>query len=367
MIDVALVGTLPDADATDHRGPERTTIGLANALNEIGVDVTVVADEGDPDAVDVEAHVLRDGDPPGIGRMLRFNRDIYRRGLLADADIVHTWRPCYRADVMSWHGIGMEPEIGREFAGTFDRRRLVGAKIHRAAKRLTARRAQTSVVTAPGNYRYAARYNVPVDDMVPVGVEERFRQPDTYNGDIDVLSVSRIEQRKQPQFVDTHTPDGYDTAIVGGATDEGLAESLSDRWVGRVEDDDLLAYYRRAGVFVLPSFFEPFGLTAAEAMAAETPVVVSDRAAIAPWVREYGLGTVYEYGDVESYHNALTTAFESRERYATNAAAFVERRLRWTEIAERYAQRYRRIDALASQPTESLDLFDFPELERDSR
>ncbi len=53
----------------------------------------------------------------------------------------------------------------------------------------------------------------------------------------------------------------------------GIAESV--HIVGYVEDEVLPLYYREAELFALPSLFEPFGMTALEAMACATPVVAS--------------------------------------------------------------------------------------------
>ena len=48
------------------------------------------------------------------------------------------------------------------------------------------------------------------------------------------------------------------------------------RWIGFVDEEDKPALYRLADVFVCPSLYEGFGLTALEAMKSGTPVVASN-------------------------------------------------------------------------------------------
>lgn len=72
---------------------------------------------------------------------------------------------------------------------------------------------------------------------------------------------------------------GWDAADV---TRELARSGMSARThlIGYVSDEQLRALYSRAAIYVHPSFYEGFGLTVLEAMAARTPVVTSDRTSL---------------------------------------------------------------------------------------
>jgi len=61
------------------------------------------------------------------------------------------------------------------------------------------------------------------------------------------------------------------------------------RFLDAVPNADLPALYNGASLLALPSFYEGFGLTALEAMACGTPVVISDRGALPEVVGEAGV------------------------------------------------------------------------------
>lgn len=73
--------------------------------------------------------------------------------------------------------------------------------------------------------------------------------------------------------------------LVGGANPRNFAaidriEDESIRWLGRVDDAELIRQYRGAEAFLFPSLYEGFGLPPLEAMACGCPVLLSDRASL---------------------------------------------------------------------------------------
>lgn len=149
------------------------------------------------------------------------------------------------------------------------------------------------------------QYGLPADRVHVVynGVDERFFAPaQDDNATLDryglphayLLCVSRFDPHKNilrlleayRQCVDAH-PATEPLVFVGGRhlpdyskkVDTAIdALNLQDRVVVApfIDDQDLPAVYRQASLMVFPSLYEGFGLPAIEALAAGTPLVVSD-------------------------------------------------------------------------------------------
>ncbi|WP_028637482.1 glycosyltransferase family 4 protein [Nocardioides sp. URHA0032] len=95
------------------------------------------------------------------------------------------------------------------------------------------------------------------------------------------------------------------------AAELGVADLVA--WHGRVAHHELPAYYRRAGVTVLPSLTESesFGMTLAEALACGCPVVGSDVGGIPFVVRDGVDGRLVPPGDPAALADALAGALTS--------------------------------------------------------
>jgi mannosylfructose-phosphate synthase len=120
-----------------------------------------------------------------------------------------------------------------------------------------------------------------------------------------------------------------------------LAESLgiADRVVFRdfIPDDELPDFYRMADVFALSSRYEPFGMTAIEAMACGTPAVITTEGGLWEQVT-WGLEALYANPfDPEAYGHAICMVLQN-PRVADQLALYGSKKARadftWNGIAQ---------------------------------
>lgn len=137
-----------------------------------------------------------------------------------------------------------------------------------------------------------------------------------------VLFLGRVVSKKSPDllldaFSRWHGNPGNKNSVLviaGPAEGDGFLARLktmtqqlnlgeSVRFVGPLYEDAKWQAFRDADVFVLPSQNENFGNTAAESAACGTPVIVTDRCGVAPFVGKAGLVVPH---DARAIEEALT-------------------------------------------------------------
>ncbi|MBW4562690.1 MAG: hormogonium polysaccharide biosynthesis glycosyltransferase HpsP [Mojavia pulchra JT2-VF2] len=100
-----------------------------------------------------------------------------------------------------------------------------------------------------------------------------------------------------------------------------------------------------ADLFVLPSYYENFGIAVAEAMVAGTPVVISDQVHICHQVSESQSGWVGAT-DVQALVNLLQEALQNpqeRQRRGLNAQKYALQHYSWNAIARQTISAYKQI------------------------
>jgi glycogen(starch) synthase len=195
--------------------------------------------------------------------------------------------------------------------------------------------------------------------LVPGNEVSALRERITPDGEHLVLYAGRLEYEKGVQTLlravrklrDRGLP--VRLLIAGEGTYAGslreLARSLriarAVDFTGFLDRADLVRHYRVADVAVTPSIYEPFGIVALEAMAAGTPLVVSDTGGLGELVEHERSGLKVAPQDVGALTDALTRVLGDRD-WARGMAVVghnqLERRFSWDAITSRTVETYER-------------------------
>ncbi len=120
------------------------------------------------------------------------------------------------------------------------------------------------------------------------------------------------------------------------AADLGVADAVD--WRGYVADEELADYYRAPGVFALPSRYEPFGMTAVEAMSSGTPTVLTTRGGLFEQVEFGRHALIADPTRPEEFAAMVNMPMQHpwlREKLMVEGARFARRTFGWTGIARR--------------------------------
>jgi glycogen(starch) synthase len=137
---------------------------------------------------------------------------------------------------------------------------------------------------------------------------------------------------------------GYRQHLIDQAHALGIGPQVL--FTGFIPDDALLRLYKVADVACFPSLYEPFGIVALEAMAAHTPVVVSDSGGLPEVVQADVTGTVtwlnnpdsLAWGLLRVLHNPVFAHEMADRAYDRVKAVF-----NWNRIAEETRDVYKRV------------------------
>ncbi len=115
---------------------------------------------------------------------------------------------------------------------------------------------------------------------------------------------------------------------------------------GPLEHRDLARLYKTAAVTVVPSFYESFGLVAAEAMSCGCPVIASDVGGLGEIVVHGQTGLTFPPGDHGRLRESLVRVLSDpplAARLGTTAAQRAARRFNWDNIGRQTAALYERL------------------------
>jgi len=210
-------------------------------------------------------------------------------------------------------------------------------------------------------------------EIIPPGVDiHRYTLPtgedleiDTHTPERFILCLSRIDTNKghdlllnayaliKERFKDV------DLVIAGGSPNpkprelgvfammdeiiqkKGMGDRVSK--IGYVPDELMKPLYQQSMLFVLPSLFEPFGMTTQEAMACGKAVVASKFGGIRNVITHDVDGMLVDAANPQEFADALTKLLEDdekRDKMGRAARELIEKEFSWEAIAERFLDFY---------------------------
>jgi len=212
------------------------------------------------------------------------------------------------------------------------------------------------VVIPPGVDIHAFRPLQPGDERVQTGLPERYifclSRIDANKGHDLLLHAFDIVRRSVPEVHlviggGSREPEQRETAVLDTMKRIIAEKDMGSRvtLTGYVPDEYLVPYYQQAEFFVLPSIFEPFGMTAQEAMACGRAVVASKLGGIRDVIVSGENGLLVDPRDPEEFAAAMTSLITDphlRDSVGKRGRQTISEGYSWEAIAGRFLDFYRR-------------------------
>ncbi len=171
-----------------------------------------------------------------------------------------------------------------------------------------------------------------------------------------LLTVGTVEPRKNLTFLielfEQMTNYDGDLLIAGGLgwryepilqRIQASPRAKNIRRIGYIPDEDLPALYANADAFLLPSFYEGFGLPPLEAMACETPVIASSGGSLREVLQDGAI--VLDCYDIDLWREAVTNILSnnSARNDLIQRGSRVASQYTWAQTAAQTLDVYRNI------------------------
>lgn len=372
-----------------YGGPSQMVRGFAAGLAAAGAEVTIATTDsnGDVDETPLDVPLGEPRDEGGYRviyfRCAPFRRYKFSTGLLqwlwhhaGDYDIAHIhalFSPISSAaaTVCRWRSLPyllrplgtLDPADLRKkrrlkqlYAAVLEQPNLAGAAAIHFTSQQEADISHRFGVTTPG-----VVLPLGVNPLPPLTTPQTVR--DRYSIPPDrplLLFMSRLDPKKgldlllpaleqlQAEGLDFHLllcgANPQDRAYEQAIRQRFAESTVGDRVAatGYVAGEDKIALIQAADLFVLPSYYENFGIAVAEAMLAGLPVVISDQVYIWPDVQAGEAGWVCPC-TVEALAVTLRSALKDpgeRQRRGQQACHVAQTRYSWAAIAQQTLELY---------------------------
>ncbi|MEG4403785.1 hormogonium polysaccharide biosynthesis glycosyltransferase HpsP [Microcoleus sp. MON2_D5] len=386
-----------------YGGPSQMVLGLSDALTSRGIELTIITTDSNGDIgqhpldVPLNQPIQQNGYQIIYFRCYPWRRYKFSFSLLQwlnenarQFDLAHIHalfspvttfaatiaryrhlpyiiRPCGMLDPAD---LQKKKRLKQIYAAVLERPNLAGAAAIHFTSKEEAKISErfgldcTGKMPVPRDLDFPGKMPGPLDLVIPLGVTAGLFPKRLPESQVPIiLFMSRIEPKKGLDLLITALESilaaginfkfilagsnpqdaAYETKIKVQIQNSILAQYTTI--TGFVSGDLKSELLTNADLFVLPSYYENFGIAVAEAMAAGVPVAISDRIHIAEDIQQAEAGWV-EPLEVGAIANSIKSALlnpQERQRRGLNGKEYAKKHYNWDAIAQQTIDAYQQI------------------------
>lgn len=173
------------------------------------------------------------------------------------------------------------------------------------------------------------------------------------NNKITILSVGAINKRKNAlttaracQLFKEKYKLNVELILIGKIMDQKYFNKVKSytfvKHIDFINKNELINYYRKADLFVLPSITETFGLVYAEAMSQGLPVLYSANEGFDQQFEDGKVGYPVNKYDIQDIAEKMYKALQNRGSLSENCIKLVDK-FSWDQISKEYIQIYENV------------------------